>query len=65
MAVDFLRAGFRAAAFFLADVAFDVRRFLVAAAFLPAATRLVDFLRAVDFLAVDFLRAGLRAVDFL
>jgi len=42
-----------------------VRRFLVAAAFLPAATRLVDFrragLRAAVFLAVDFLRAGLRA----
>ena len=53
-ALDFLRA----------PVAFAVRRFRVAAAFLPAATRFVD-LRAVLFLAVDFLRAGLRAVDFL
>jgi hypothetical protein len=65
LAVDFLRAGFRAADFFLADVALAVRRFLVAAAFFPAATRFVDFLRVVVFLAVDFLRAGLRAVVFL
>ena len=50
---DFLRAA----------VAFAVRRFRVAAAFLPAATRFVD-LRAVLLLAVDFLRAGLRAEDF-
>jgi hypothetical protein len=68
-ALDFLRAA----------VAFAVRRFRVAAAFLPAATRFVDlravvFLRAgflaVDFLAAVFLLAGLRdavflAVDFL
>jgi hypothetical protein len=40
-----------------------VFRFLVAAAFFPAATRLVD-LRAVDFLAVD-LRAVVLRVDFL
>ena len=37
----------------------------VAAAFLPAATRFVDFRRAVDLFAVDFRRAGFRAVDFL
>jgi hypothetical protein len=57
-ALDFLRAA----------VAFAVRRFRVAAAFFPAATRLVDLrvdLRAVLFLAVDFLRAGFLAVDFL
>lgn len=45
-----------------------VFRFLVAAAFLPAATRFVD-LRAVDLRAVDFLAVDLRAVvlrvDFL
>jgi apolipoprotein N-acyltransferase len=63
--VDFLRAGFRAADFFLADVALAVRRFLVAAAFFPAATRLVDFLRAVVFFAVDFLRAGFLRVVVL
>jgi hypothetical protein len=51
--------------FLLAAVAFEVRRFRVAAAFFPAATRLVDFLRAVVFFAVDFLRAGLRAAVFL
>jgi hypothetical protein len=55
---------FFALLFLRADVALAVRRFRVAAAFLPAATRLVDF-RAVDLLAVLFLRAGLRAVDFL
>ena len=48
---------------FLEAVAFAVRRFLVAAAFFPAATRFVD-LRAVVFFAVDFLRAGLRAAVF-
>jgi hypothetical protein len=73
LAAVFLRAGLRAvdflAVFLLAAVAFDVRRFLVAAAFLPAATRFVDLrlagLRAVDFLAAVFLRAGLRAAVFL
>ena len=69
----FLRAGLRAVDFFAVflrvAVAFAVLRFRVAAAFLPAAARLVDFrlagLRAVDFLAAVFLRAGLRAADFL
>jgi hypothetical protein len=55
--------------FLLVAVAFEVRRFRVAAAFLPAATRFVDFLRAglraADFFAVLFLRAGLRAAVFL
>jgi hypothetical protein len=57
-------AAFLPAAFLRAEV-----RFLVAAAFLPAATRFVDFLRAglraVDFFAVDFLRAGFRVAVFL
>jgi len=73
LAVVFLRAGLRAVDFFAVflrvAVAFAVLRFRVAAAFLPAAARLVDFrlagLRAVDFLAAVFLRAGLRAADFL
>jgi hypothetical protein len=75
--VLFLRAGLRADDFFAVfrrvAVALAVRRFRVAAAFLPAATRLVDFravflragLRALDFFAVLFLRAGFRAAVFL
>jgi hypothetical protein len=55
LAVDFLAVDFRAAVVF---------RFLVAAAFLPAATRFVDF-RTVDLLAVDFRAVDLLAVDFL
>jgi hypothetical protein len=59
-AAVFLRAGVRAddflreVAFLRVAVALRVPRFLVAAAFLPAATRFVDF-----------LLAGLRAEDFL
>jgi hypothetical protein len=72
LAALFLRVVFRflvAAAFLPAVFLRAVVLFLVAAAFLPAATRFVDFLRAglraVDFFAVLFLRAGLRAVRFL
>jgi hypothetical protein len=54
-AVDFRAAALRAGA---------VLRFLVAAAFFPAATRFVDF-RAVDFRAVDLRAVDFRAVDFL
>ena len=69
LAVDFLAADFRAVDFRAVDFrAADLRagavfRFLVAAAFFPAATRFVD-LRAVDFLAVDFLAADFLAADF-
>jgi hypothetical protein len=60
----------RAVVFLRVAEAFRVPRFRVAAAFLPAAIRFVDFrragLRAVVFLrAVAFFRAGLRAAVFL
>jgi hypothetical protein len=62
--VLFLRAGLRAADFFLAVAAFLVPRLRVAAAFLPAATRLVDLrragLRAAVFLAAVFRRVVVR-----